>query len=241
MTVILVTFVFAFRANAEDADTSYKPLRNFGAAFKLMGDRESQKTAAIGLASLLGARTFDEEARDHFAHKGRIGDWSRLGNEFLGTGAPGVLLGGGFWIYGAMKENSYLTHAGQAQLEALLATTVTVSIMKQVTARERPNGDPGAFPSAHVAHVFATASVLDEFYGWKVGAPLYALGVLTAVGRMQDDRHWLSDTVGGAVVATFIGKAFARSHLQTQSGETTVHVQPLLAPGSLGVALHWEF
>ncbi|MEK7355165.1 MAG: phosphatase PAP2 family protein, partial [Bdellovibrionota bacterium] len=160
---------------------------------------------------------------------------------------PGAILGGAFWIYGDTKENPLATHAGQAQLESLLATTVLVSAMKQVTARQRPNGDPGALPSAHVAHVFATGAVLNEFYGWKAGAPVYALGVLTAVGRMQDDRHWLSDTVGGAAVAIFIGRAFARSHLkqhetaQSEPTESSVRVQPLLGPGSLGVALHWEF
>lgn len=247
VALLIIACVLPARAGEAALEAPYQPVEQFKSAFSSMGDRDSRLTAAIGLASLLGTRAFDEEARDHFAHRGRIGNWSRLGNDYLGTGIPGALLGAGMWIYGSTKENSFVEHAGQAQIETLLMTTLTVGVVKQLSSRERPNGDPGAFPSAHVANVFATGAVLNEFYGWKAGVPTYALGVLTALGRMQDDRHWLTDTVGGAAVAIFIGRAFARSHLKQHEArtlapaESTVKVQPLLAPGSLGLAFHWEF
>ena len=67
--------------------------------------------------------------------------------------------------------------------------------------RTRPNGDPRSFPSGHASATFATATVLHRHYGWKLGLPFYLLGVYTAASRIQDKKHWLTDTVMGATSA----------------------------------------
>jgi membrane-associated phospholipid phosphatase len=46
--------------------------------------------------------------------------------------------------------------------------------------------------------MFATATVLQRYYGWKVGIPAYSLGSYVALARMAWNRHHASDIVMGA-------------------------------------------
>ena len=58
--------------------------------------------------------------------------------------------------------------------------------------RTRPNGDPRSFPSGHAAATFATAMVLQDHYGWKVGVPFFAASTYTAMSRLTINKHWAS-------------------------------------------------
>ncbi|MFI5403988.1 MAG: hypothetical protein ACHQ1G_13700, partial [Planctomycetota bacterium] len=44
--------------------------------------------------------------------------------------------------------------------------------------RDRPNGNPGGFPSAHTSAAFSAATVLNREYGAAVGVPAYVLASL---------------------------------------------------------------
>ena len=71
---------------------------------------------------------------------------------------------------------------------------------KYAVNRTRPNGDPRSFPSGHSSAVFATAMVLQEHYGWKVGLPIFAAAAYTAASRITVNKHWASDVTFGAVL-----------------------------------------
>ena len=68
-----------------------------------------------------------------------------------------------------------------------------VQALKYTVRRERPDGSNNkSFPSGHAASAFATATVLQRHYGWKVGAPAYALGSYVAArahGVEPPSRH----------------------------------------------------
>ncbi len=74
-----------------------------------------------------------------------------------------------------------------------------VQALKFTVQRERPDGSNSqSFPSGHASSAFATAAVLHRHYGWKVGAPAYALGSYVALARMSWNRHHATDVVMGA-------------------------------------------
>ena len=79
--------------------------------------------------------------------------------------------------------------------------------MKFAVGRTRPNGDPRSFPSGHATATFATAMVLQDHYGWKVGVPFFAAATYTAISRVTIKKHWASDVTMGA----FVGVASART------------------------------
>ena len=98
--------------------------------------------------------------------------------------------------------------------------------------RDRPDGTSGyAFPSGHASTTFATASVLEAHFGWKVGVPAYALATYVAASRLHENRHYLSDVVFGGA----LGMAAGRS--ATRHGRHHFALAPLAVPGGLGVVL----
>jgi membrane-associated phospholipid phosphatase len=192
----------------------------------------------------------DRAARGFFGGTNRIGKFHWFGNHVMGAGTPGLLLGLGFWGYGSWKDHPQEKYAGIAQVETVIATGVTVAILKEISNRTRPDeSDSLSFPSAHVAYAFATASVLNAFYGPKVGVPVYALAVLTAVARMQDNRHWLTDTLGGAAVGIGFGLLFSnmnKNFLAHDEADRALHsssvqAAPMVGPGILGGTLTFTF
>ena len=53
--------------------------------------------------------------------------------------------------------------------------------------------------------------MLDSHFGHRVGVPAYALAGVTAIGRMEAHRHYLSDVVFGASVGLAVGLAVSES------------------------------
>jgi membrane-associated phospholipid phosphatase len=221
---LIKNFVFVFIAclglQARADGLGYQIMDEYKQSARLLGDRESLTILGSGVAAVFAARLLDEEAQEHFSHQHRLGSLEEIGNDYLGTGVPGILLAGGFWVAGASFENEKAIRAGRAQFESLTATFVATSILKGIGGRERPDGsDRYSFPSGHTSTVFASASVLSRFYGWKAGVPAYFAGVVTALSRVSENRHWLSDTVSGALVGELIGQAIARAHLAQMQGD----------------------
>ncbi|MES2857377.1 MAG: phosphatase PAP2 family protein [Bdellovibrionota bacterium] len=229
---------------SQAASAVYKPLENYKRAFDYLGDSQSLTVLVGGVGVISGARVLDEEARDYFRHSHRIGQLEEVGNEVLGTGVPGILVGITFWVTGNSRNDEKAVRAGQAQLESIVATSLMTSVVKVSVARERPDqSDRRSFPSGHTSTMFASASVLSRFYGWKAGLPAYTLSVVTALARVSDDRHWLSDTAGGALVGEIIGQAIARGHLGNSENEIAILPMPTESYdlGRQGLVARWRY
>ncbi|MDR1169315.1 MAG: phosphatase PAP2 family protein, partial [Prevotellaceae bacterium] len=86
-------------------------------------------------------------------------------------------------------------------LSNLLETGIVHSL-KNVSSRVRPDGSANnSFPSGHTAMAFAAAEFLRMEYGHKsvwfsIGG--YTAATMVGVGRILNNRHWLSDVVAGA-------------------------------------------
>lgn len=224
---IIGVFVFPiFVANA----ASYDPVGNYQRAARYAFDKQNLISLGLGAGAVIISRQYDEDFRTSFSRQNRLNGSETMFNEYIGTGVPGALIGAGFWWYGASNGRAYELHAGQAHLEALLATGVLGFIIKGLAGRERPDGsDRYSFPSGHTSTVSASAMTLAEFYGWKVGVPAFLIVALTGLSRVSHDRHWLSDTIGGAALGIVVGHAVARAHLDAIEGvESPVSFFPVL-------------
>ena len=102
----------------------------------------------------------------------------------------------------------------------------------------RPFSGQDSFSSGHTTEAFVLASVISEHYDslW-VQVPAYGLASAVGYARLNNNRHWPSDVLAGAVIGTFVGKTvvhFNQKHRQ-------VSIQPLVGPDIRGaeVSMPW--
>lgn len=171
---------------------AYLPLVASGALLTLVAieNEDSQRTA----------RLLDHSPLEFGADPGNIYGDGRL----LAAGSVGL------WLGGRLFHHAETQQAGRQLTESFALTSAAVWSLKVAIGRDRPGGGSYSFPSGHTATAFAVAPVLMDRYGWKVGVPAYALATATALGRMEDRRHHLSDVVCGATLGILIGKYVVR-------------------------------
>lgn len=160
-------------------------------------------------------------------------------NAFFG---PGATLGQGYvqigaslatYAIGRASGNSRLAIVGADLVRAQLIAEGTTQAAKLLAGRTRPNGERGSFPSGHTATSFATATVLQRHYGWKVGLPAYAFASYVGASRIQIKKHYLSDVAFGAALGIVAGRTVTMG-----IGGTKFALTPMSAPnGGIGVGL----
>jgi len=92
--------------------------------------------------------------------------------------------------------------------------------------KKRPDGSGNhAFPSTHTSVSFQGAAFLQRRYGWKFGAPAYAVSAYVGWGRIYAKKHDIWDVLAGAALgagsAYIYTRPFARKHELTLAPAVT--------------------
>ena len=204
-------------SDAAPLDSSDRPITRF---FQNLGrdiaSLPSARTASILLAGG-GASIFVHPLDDRvhtWVVKQPDSDLAAVGNAGGGVWAQDVSALA-IWGIGAASGHRKVAHVGADLIRAQALVTVLVVPTKVIVNRERPNGSHRSFPSGHASSSFATAAVLGEHFGWKVGVPAYALAGVVGWSRLRSDNHWLSDVAFGASLGVIAGTTVASGHRQT--------------------------
>ncbi len=158
---------------------------------------------------------------------------------------------GAFYFYGRMAKNERARRAAVLSVESLVLSGALTGGLKYLTHRHRPNtGDPHdawdgpgfssshrSFPSGHAASAFSVAAVLASEYQETVLVPpaAYGIAALTALSRLNDNKHWASDVFLGSAIGYFTGQAIVRLH--RREGDRNVTLVPVIGPTGAGVFL----
>lgn len=138
----------------------------------------------------------------------------------------------GWWAIGQAASDPGAVRVGRNLARAQINALSWTYALKYAVDRTRPNGDPRSFPSGHASATFATAMVLQQHYGWKIGGPVFALATMTGASRVTVNKHWASDVVFGAFVGMASGRTATRA--ERRHGVT---VHPFAVPGGGGVMI----
>lgn len=188
---------------------------------------------AIGLSAAAGARALDQPLSSQMSGARALD----------GVFAPGATIGGArlqigaalaTYTVGRLTKSPRVAAVGTDLVRAQILTQILTGSMKASVRRGRPDGTQFSFPSGHTSVTFASATVLQKHFGWKVGAPAFAVASYVAASRIQEKRHFLSDVAFGATLGIIAGRT-----VTVGRGEARFAVTPMAAAGGAGVSFSW--
>ena len=154
--------------------------------------------------------TLDSSINDHFKTKDEtgtgndVGDF--LGNEiFLATGTTAL------FVVSRISNDPVFRNMGYSMTQGMILNAVITLGIKEAVHRSRPNhGDDLSFPSGHTSSMFTIATVLNRYYGAKIGIPAYFIATFVGYTRVATRAHYLSDVVAGATLGYIVGRTVSR-------------------------------
>jgi hypothetical protein len=150
-------------------------------------------------------------------------------------GSGWVQAGGavGTYVIGRLSSNTRVQAIGGDLVRSqIVSGSVTIGL-KHVVDRPRPDGSPYSFPSGHASAAFASATVLERHFGWKVGLPLYGAAAYAATSRLSENKHYASDVIFGAAVGIAAGRA-----VTVGRGANKFAVVPVAVPRGVAVTFN---
>lgn len=152
-------------------------------------------------------------------------------------------IGAGFVGVGIAATQLYLDNPnGLKHFRAIVLTSASHVLLALAFRRERPDNRfsilpfNSSFPSGHSSSAFATASSLGYAYGYKAGIPAFAVATAISAARVSENKHWLSDIVGGAALGLFWARA---SYVDSEQESVLLH--PILIKDGGGLGIYAEF
>jgi hypothetical protein len=206
----------------------------------LRWDEEDWLYFGGALVAIGAAHGFDERVRDHFATGSKaVLNGGQDKNTFRDA-APTVALIAGTGLGAAFFDDKDGYRETWALIEAGAFSGITAEAFGYATGRERPDetASPNewgkgrdSFPSLHTTIAFAVGTVFAESgndeYRWVRRIIGYGIAGATAYVRIDENVHWLSDSVAGAA----LGIATAKFVLNRQDAQSqnrgTVQFQPV--------------
>jgi membrane-associated phospholipid phosphatase len=116
------------------------------------------------------------------------------------------------YAIGKIAHSPQIATVGGDLVRAQFLNFTLTSALKVAVDRRRPDGGRYSFPSGHTSATAATATVLQQHFGWRVGVPAFAVAAYVAGQRLQEDAHYLSDVTFGAAIGVVSGRAVAFGH-----------------------------
>lgn len=186
---------------------------------------------ALGVSGAALGHQWDDELRGTLSDATPIQRLMDVGNTY-GSTTYSLLATGGLWAVATAADLRPLRPVASETLRSILLANVLVTPLKFGVARDRPDASNKlSFPSGHTANAFALTTVLARRYGWRLGLPLYTLAAFVPPARLEREKHYFSDVVGGAVLGTVAGLAVTRSTGNRNENGRRVMVVPRRAAG----------
>ncbi len=177
-------------------------------------DRDNLAALAwAGLASVaMNNGNADDDIADHFEEHESFGNFGSEVFDWLGSPALHFPVTAIWYAVSADRQDEPNKQRALTMFSALAINGIVTTGLKAIRDNDQPDGEMWAWPSGHTSSSFTVASVLHEFYGLKVGLPAYVGAGVVAWRMMDQDDHWASDVVFGAVLGWVVGHTVARNH-----------------------------
>jgi len=260
-------------ANYDMSSTHLGIFHNFwsNTANSFTGDNLWYHGAAFGSTFVLAASGADRGVQDYF-QEDPVGEAYGVGTFILG-GIWQPVIGGVLYF----APDAETKTAGSAVLQTALIQFGYTSLLKGLTGRPDPieNGDPAnkqsgmcgnsadataffqlvrgcTWPSGHSSSAFSLISSLYAFYPEKTWIAYlgYPTALAISLGMVENDEHWLSDVVAGALIGHVIGWTIGKNfrndfdrlnNAQSQRSVQRHFVIPVVSSTAFGLTYQFKF
>lgn len=203
-------------------------------------DRTSGIILLSGTLAVAATHSSDDQVRSEWKGYQKMDrDTSHIG-DILGTGAFSLVAAG---LQYKFDDREYVY---QSHLRGFIYGGISIYALKTIFARPRPGNSDNhqSFPSGHTTIMFMSATQLQHAYGWGVGSAAYALSIFAGASRLTDDVHWFSDTVAGAFLGTWVGRASFYDNTEVVTCvdcKPKISFAPIIARENIGVFIDYRF
>ena len=164
-----------------------------------LNSKNAQVILTSGLAITFFARKYDNTIRIKNENKSLLPSRLSQVGDFWGILSPLAV-----WAI-MLKSNMNKDYVSNAFAANIMSTYA----IKSLSQRQRPDGSNNySFPSGHTSNSFLAAELINQIEGMPLSVPFYLLSINTALSRINDKKHFLSDVVFGAAIGISIGKGF---------------------------------
>lgn len=215
--------------------------------FDNLGTRHIAAYATAG-ATIAFLTAYDEPTSHTFQRNYSDSHFLAFSNTF---GSQKVILPASVALFGSslLTNNSRFQDAAFTSLQSVLMTAVTVGAGKFLFARDRPFKNDGpydfdfmtsgqtSFPSGHTSRAFAFVTPWIMYYPNPLTYSLLVIPAGTAVARIAEGKHWLSDVAAGAAIGFSMGYYLSRRHL----GKENIQITPSFGETHAALSVSFKF
>jgi membrane-associated phospholipid phosphatase len=116
-----------------------------------------------------------------------------------------------------------------------VSSRLLVEALKYGIEKDRPDGSgDDSFPSGHSADTFASATFINQRYGWQYGVPSFAVESYVAYTRVASDQHHVDDVLAGATIGILAGWYFTDPY-------KGISIVPIASSDTYGVYISGRF
>jgi membrane-associated phospholipid phosphatase len=215
---------------SEQSDSSLGSLfTTLGHDFARLPSKKNFVILGIGGAMALAVHPADRELTARATGSDPLEDLFEVGSA-AGNGWVHMGAALGTYVLGRGTGHEHMQIFGADLLRAQTVNGVMTQGIKLAVRRARPDQGQYSFPSGHASATFATATVLQRHFGWKVGIPAFGVATYVAGSRLQENQHYASDVIFGAAIGIVAGRT-----VKVGRGPGQFVVSPMAVPGGAGV------
>jgi membrane-associated phospholipid phosphatase len=195
--------------------------------------------AGLAIPPLIFKSELDNEslAINHFLDKSKFADnFFELG-EYSGSAFLHLPVSLIIYYIGGKKPDSKIKSFGSDLFSAHVINGFATLGLKHIINRTRPSGTAYSYPSGHASTAFTSAGVIYNHFGLKWGIPAYLGAIYVGFSRLQENVHYPSDVIAGAVLGTYI--AFNVTHREDKKSKFTF--RPFIIEDTPGVRFAFQF
>ena len=218
------------QASEASTSTSFASIfRHLGTDFRNLPSLETAVILGVGGGLSLAVHSEDAQVTRRFSTSPGFDTLLETG-EGVGNGFVQIGTAIGVYAVGRGVRSSRVSLFGADLVRSQIMSTAITQGIKVSVARRRPDGTRYSFPSGHTSSSFATATVVQRHFGWRLGIPAYGLAAFVAGSRLQENRHYPSDVIFGAAIGVVCGRTTTIGR-----GKATFAVSPFATAGGGGV------